>query len=144
METATMGRVLVAVTIENQYDLYEVSKGLRKPEDVRRIEVPDALVDTGAKMLSLPRRLIQELGLVYSHTREATTSAGQQPVDIYGVVQLTIMDRQCPLDVAALPDACPVLIGYIPLEQLDFVVDPTKCQLIGNPAHGGKFIIDMY
>lgn len=144
METATMGRVLVAVTIENLDDLFEVRKGQRKPEDVRRIEVPDALVDTGAKMLSLPRRLIQELGLVYSHTREATTSGGPQPVDIYGAVQLTIMDRQCLLDVAALPDACPVLIGYIPLEQLDYVVDPTKQQLIGNPAHGGKFLIDMY
>jgi predicted aspartyl protease len=144
MGVATMGKVVVAATIENIRDLWEVKEGTRKPEDVRRIKVPDALVDTGAKMLSLPRRLIQELGLVYSHTRQATTSAGQQPVDIYGAVQLTIMDRECLLDVAALPDDCPVLIGYIPLEQLDLVVDPTKCQLIGNPAHGGKFLIDMY
>jgi predicted aspartyl protease len=144
MGVATMGKVVVAATIENIRDLWEVKEGTRKPEDVRRIKVPDALVDTGAKMLSLPRRMIQELGLVYSHTRQATTSAGQQPVDIYGAVQLTIMDRECLLDVAALPDDCPVLIGYIPLEQLDLVVDPTKCQLIGNPAHGGKFLIDMY
>jgi predicted aspartyl protease len=133
METATMGKVVVAATIENLGDLLEVQKGTRRLEDVRRAEVPDATVDTGAKMLSLPRRYIQQLGLLHFQTREATTSGCRQPVDIYGAVRLTIMGRQCLLDVVAVPDDCPVLIGYIPLEQLDFVVDPTKHQLIGNP-----------
>lgn len=144
MGVATMGKVVVAATIENLRDLLEAKDGTRQPEAVRRLEVSEALVNTGAKMLSLPRRLIQELGLVYFQTREATTSSGRQPVDIYGAVRLTIMGRQCLLDVAAVDDACPVMIGYIPLEQLDFVVDPTKQQLIGNPAHGGEFLIDMY
>jgi clan AA aspartic protease len=139
-----MGEVLVAATIENLNDLYEVKKGLRQADEVRRIEVPDALVDTGAKMLSMPRRLIEQLGLEYFETRHATTSAGRKPFDIFRLVQLTIMGRQCPLDVAALPDDCPVLIGQIPLERLDFVVDPNKQQVIGNPEHGGEYMIEMY
>jgi hypothetical protein len=36
------------------------------------------------------------------------------------------------------------LIGFIPLELLGFVVDPKNQQLIGNPDHGGEFMIDMY
>jgi hypothetical protein len=55
--------VLVKATIDNLNDLYEVSQGRLKPEQVRRVEVSDALVDTGALMLSLPRRLVQQLGL---------------------------------------------------------------------------------
>jgi hypothetical protein len=40
-----------------------MSQGRRKSEDVRRIDVPDAVVDTEAKMLSLPWRYIEQLGL---------------------------------------------------------------------------------
>src|SRR5438105_10917351 len=48
METATMGRVITEATIENSGDLWAVRNGLKKPEEVRRAEVRDALVDTGA------------------------------------------------------------------------------------------------
>src|SRR5262249_14255237 len=90
METPTMGKVLVGVTIENLYDLYDVGKGTRKPEDVRRVQVPDALVDTGATYLSLPRRYVQQLGLQPYRTRRARTSGGIAEFAMYGVVQLTV------------------------------------------------------
>ncbi len=48
METATMDRVLTEATIENLEDLWAVKNGLLKPEQVRRLSVTDALVDTGA------------------------------------------------------------------------------------------------
>jgi hypothetical protein len=41
-------------------------------------------------------------------------------------------------------EECPVLIGYIPLELLDFVVNPRAQSLIGNPEHGGEFMFDMF
>lgn len=59
-------------------------------------------------------------------------------------VRLTIEDRDCPMDVTELPDECPVLIGQLPLEALDFVLDPVNQRLIGNPAHGGEHIIELY
>jgi hypothetical protein len=37
-----------------------------------------------------------------------------------------------------------VLIGQLPLEGLDFVVDKAWGKLIGNPDHGGKQMIDMF
>jgi hypothetical protein len=48
------------------------------------------------------------------------------------------------VDVVALPEGSPVLIGQVPLELLDFVVDPENQRLIGNPAHGGVQMIEMY
>ena len=45
MESATMGKVLVAATIESLDDLFGVRKGQRTEEEVRRVEVTDALVD---------------------------------------------------------------------------------------------------
>jgi predicted aspartyl protease len=138
-----MGKVLAAAAIENVEDLYDVKKGLKQPEEVRRLDVPDALVDTGAMFLSLPRRYIQQLGLQRYRMRKAITSSGVAEFGMYGVVRLAVQGRDCFVEVAELPDECPVLLGQIPLEALDFVVDPIGQRLIGNPAHGGEHMIDL-
>jgi len=62
---------------------------------------------------------------------------------IYAAVRLTVQGRDLTTDVAEVPDDCPVLIGQIPLEGLDFVVDPIGQRLIGNPEHGGEHMIDI-
>ena len=36
------------------------------------------------------------------------------------------------------------LVGQVPLELLDFVVDPCNQRLIGNPAHGGEHIFELF
>jgi clan AA aspartic protease len=144
MENTTMGRVLTEATIENLEDLFAAKKGLITPEEVRREVVTDALVDTGATFLSLPTSLIQKLGLTKKNTKKVVTSIGPSEVNIYGIVRLTIQDRDCPLEVVEVPDGVPVLIGQIPLENLDFVVDLRNQKLIGNPAHGGEHILELF
>jgi predicted aspartyl protease len=144
MEIQTMGKVVVAARIESLEDLYDVEKGRLSADQVRCVQVDDALVDTGATMVSLPRGLIERLGLRRSRTRTAQTAAGVFSFGIHEPVRLTIQDRDCVVEVAELPDGCPVLIGQIPLEALDFVVDPIGQRLIGNPAHGGKHMFDMF
>ncbi len=144
METQPMGKVLVTAKIENMKDVYAVELGTLAPENVRTVEVPDAMVDTGATMLSLPKRLIDQLGLERLRTRRARTITGVAEFGVYSLVQLTIDGRDCRVDVAELRDECPVLIGQIPLESLDFVVDPVGQRLIGNPEHGGEHMIDLF
>lgn len=144
MGNATMGRVVVQAKIENLEDAFAVYKGLIKPEEARFIEVRDALVDTGATTLLLPRRLISQLGLRYIRTRQAEGLGGSVPVPRYSVVRLTIQGRDCSLEVGEIDDKFPVLIGQIPLEMLDWVVDTKNQRLIGNPAHGGEHILEAY
>jgi len=144
METATMGRVLVEATIENLEDLWAVKRGLMAPDQVRRVTITDALADTGATMLSLPTRLIRQLGLTKTGRRRVNSSLGIREADVYDAVRLTIQGRDCPLDVMEVPDTVSVLIGQIPLERLDLVVDLQSRRLTGNPAHGGEHIIEAY
>jgi len=144
METATMGRVLTQATIENVNDLWNAEQGIITPDKIRRVTVDDALIDTGATMLSLPTRLIHQLGLKKMFTRRFRTSTGAAEATVYGTARLTIQDRACDLDVCEVPDDVPVLVGQIPLENLDFVVDLKSQRLIGNPAHGGEWVLDMY
>ncbi len=144
METETMGRVTVTALIENLMDIYDADRGQLPAEQVRRVEVTDALVDTGATMLSMPTGLIQQLGLQRFASRRITSSTGVGEVQLYNAVRLTIQGRSCTVDVLEVPDTVPVLVGQVPLEQLDFVVDPQGRRLIGNPAHGGEHIIELY
>jgi predicted aspartyl protease len=144
MEIVTMGKVTVAARIESLQDIHLAETGALLPEQIRSVDVPDALVDTGATLLSLPRRLVQQLGLRRTRTRTARTAAGTVDFGIHGAVRLTVADRDCVVEVAEIPDKCPVLIGQIPLEALDFVVDPAGQKLIGNPEHGGQQMIDVF
>ncbi|HET6574054.1 MAG TPA: hypothetical protein VFG68_10660 [Fimbriiglobus sp.] len=140
-----MGRVTVEAKVENAGDLWAVAQGLRKPEEVRSIQVTDALVDTGCTLLCLPTGMIRQLGFDRPiRTRTAKTTRGDDQSNVYGPVRLTVNGRDCSVDVAEIDDACPVLIGQVPLELLDFVVDLTNQRLVGNPAHGGEAMIEMY
>jgi predicted aspartyl protease len=144
METGTMGRVLTEATLENITDLSDAERGYIPADQVRRVAVTDALVDTGATLLSLPTRLIQQLGLRKFSSRRVTSSVGVGEADLYSAVRLTIKGRSCTMDVMEVPDDVPVLIGQLPLEHLDFVVDLRSQSLIGNPAHGGEHMYELY
>jgi predicted aspartyl protease len=144
MGTDTMGRVTVAAKIENLSDIIDAAQGKIPADLVHRIEVSDAPVDTGATTLSMPKSLIDRLNLFPFRSRPARTSAGVVEFRVYGAVRLTVLGRECHVDVIEVPEGTPVLIGQVPLELLDFVVDPRAQKLIGNPAHGGEQMLEMY
>jgi predicted aspartyl protease len=141
---ATMGRVLTELTVENLKDLWDAEQGRLPQDKVRRLTVPDALVDTGATTLGLPDRLIRQLGLARRATKRAHAAAGVRALNVYEPVRLTVQGRDCTVDVLEVPDTTPVLLGQVPLELLDFVVDASGCRLIGNPAHGGEQIFELF
>jgi len=144
METETMGRVTTEAKIENLKDLWAVDQNLRPAKDARSVVVEDALVDTGATLLSLPSKMIRDLGLDLSSSKRVTSSAGVTEANLYEAVRLTIEGRSCTMDVLEVPDGVPALIGQLPLEHLDFVVDLRARKLIGNPAHGGEHMYELY
>jgi predicted aspartyl protease len=144
METNGMGRVLTEAKIENTEDLWAAKRGLLSDDQIRRVQVDNALVDTGATLLSLPSSLIRQLGLDKTGSKRVMSSTGDGVADLYSAVRLTIQGRSCTMDVMEVPDGVPVLIGQIPLEHLDFVVDLRNQVLIGNPAHGGEHVYELY
>jgi hypothetical protein len=48
------------------------------------------------------------------------------------------------VDLMEVHDELSVLIGQLPLERFDFVVDLRNYTLFGNPAHGGEHIYELY
>jgi predicted aspartyl protease len=143
MKVEEMGRVLTSALIENLEDRWAAKRGLIGEDAIRRIEVEDALVDSVATLLSIPTKYIQLLGLEKTSTKRVTSSTGGGEANLYSAVRLTIQGRSCTMDVMEVPDGVPVLIGQLPLEHLDFVIDMRQHALIGNPAHGGEHVYEL-
>lgn len=144
MSATIMGRIAVPAKIENYSDLDQVERGALEADQARLIEVSDALIDTGATMLSLPLPLIEQLGLKRRRTRKIRSALGVAEMGVYDAVRLTIQGRDCVVEVGELAASCPILIGQIPLEALDWVVDPIGQRLIGNPEHNGEWMYDAF
>lgn len=138
----TMGKTFARAKVENYSDVDMVRQGMKAEKDIRSMEV-DALVDTGATTLCLPARMIEDLGLASLRKKKVKTSRGIDEITTYSPVQLTVMGRQCIVEVFELPDSVQPLIGYVPLEWLDLQVDPKGARLVPNPEHGDEMILDL-
>ncbi len=137
-----MGKVVVEIRVTNQKDLVLHDSGVLASEP--RTLAVEALVDTGATRLYLTKQVIARLGLVKTGETVSRTTNGPRRVTVYGPVQLEIMGRAAIFDVGELGDDVPNLVGMVPLEILDFVVDPVQQRLVPNPEHGGHWMTDEF
>lgn len=130
------------IEITNLKDLNLTEAGVIKPEEVRRITVENAVVDTGASRLSLPKPLVEQLGLTPVGSRKAQTTNGIVDRFIYSPVEFTVLERSGIIEVTDLPENVPVLVGHMILEMLDLCLDIKK-GLIYNPDHDDEWIEDQ-
>ena len=137
-----MGKVIVKIKLTNLIDLRVQHRKLSKAKP-RTVEV-EALVDTGATRLYLKPSVIKKLGLERTDTVRSKTTNGDAIRFKYEPVRLELMGRSENFDVIEVPEDVPNLIGQVPLEVLDFVVDSRGQKLIGNPAHGGEQMTEEY
>jgi clan AA aspartic protease len=107
------------------------------------IEV-EALVDTGAMYMSLPRSIIEKLGLQEGRRVNVRTTNGSIQRRVYEGGKISINNRSVTMDILELPDEVPPLVGVLILGALDFVVDPIAQKLISNPEHQGEYMVDMF
>jgi len=137
-----MGKVVVTIKLTNLGDVIlltrQVSK--RKPRTV----AVEALVDTGATRLYLKPSVIRKLGLTRVDAVRSQTTNGEVVRFKYEPVQLELMGRKESFDVIEVPESVPNLLGQVPLEVLDLVVDSKGRKLIPNPAHGGEQMTEEY
>ena len=82
-----MGRVVVSAVVESLEDLYRVHRGELGRRQVRRGRGYGRSGGYRRDWLSLPCRLIEQLGLLPIRTRRAVTTAGIRDVPTFGAVR---------------------------------------------------------
>ena len=138
-----MGKVMTMIKVVNWDDLALMAAGVRK-EKPRRLET-DALVDTGAVKFYLKSSVIRQLGLhPVGEVKSRTMSNRSESRTVFSPVALEIQGRTGRFDVVEIPDSLPNVIGQIPLEDLDWVVDCRNQKLIPNPEHKNGELADEF
>jgi clan AA aspartic protease len=116
-----MGLVIAKIRLKNP----------RKP-DLHPIEV-DALVDTGAVHLCIPAHLQIQLQLEENDKKEIILANGSRILAPYvGPIEIGFKNRTGFTGALVMGDQ--VLLGSIPMEDMDLVIIPQKRRLDVNPA----------
>jgi clan AA aspartic protease len=129
-----MGDVLAEITLKNGADLVRARDGHITEQNIRAVTVT-ALVDTGARTLVINEDLRKKLGLAVVSEFNATLAGGSKTLcNVTEPVQIYWNGRTSSVQAWVLPDEEETLLGVIPLEEMDLMVDPSNRKLIG--AHG--------
>ena len=91
-----------------------------------------ALVDTGAMTLCVPEHIAIQLQLQEIEKREVTTADERRQVVPYvGPVQIKFANRNCFTGALVIGES--VLMGAVPMEDMDVVISPSSQTITVNP-----------
>jgi len=91
-----------------------------------------ALVDTGAITLCIPEHVAVQMKLDELEKREVKTADGRSRLIPYvGPLQIRFENRNCFTGALVLGQS--VLLGSVPLEDMDLVIDPRSQEVTVNP-----------
>jgi predicted aspartyl protease len=133
-----MGEVIEKITLVNARDAAYAKGGYIKESDVRKVAV-DAVVDTGSGPLVITEAMRQKLGLEIEKD-DTVFLAGkvQQKCTNAELVDIHWKDRYTSSRPIVLPAGDETLLGVIPLEDMDLLVNPVDRRLQG--VHGERWL----
>ena len=128
---------LVKAEIEliNSSDISLFEGGFIKESEIRKMKVT-AMADSGSVMLAINENLKSQLGLKVRDKRSAQLADGSvREMEIVGPVEIRFKNRMSTTNAMVLPGNQEVLLGAIPMEEMDVLIHPGTEQLIVNPEH---------
>jgi clan AA aspartic protease len=133
-----MGIVYTEITLKNAADVAKARDGFI-PEKGIRTAIVTAMVDTGAGTLVINEELHQKLGLVTKGLRRTALADGVSTIyQVTEPIEIHWEDRVTACMAVVIPGADQILLGAIPLEDMDLIVDPKGQRLAG--AHGDEVV----
>ena len=137
-----MGTFMEEITLENIADRTLVERGYIEEAKIRTLTVK-ALPDTGAWTLVINEDIREKLGLTIRGSSVSTLADGKTShYPITESVKIQWKDRNIELPAVVVAEAKEVLLGALPLEGMDLIVDPVRKQLAG--AHGDQPLHVLY
>lgn len=116
-----MGHVFTEIELSNP-----------RKENLESLKV-NALADTGALMLCIPEHLAIQLQLETDSMREVSVADGRrQCVPYVGPIKVVFKNRFCYVGALVLGDE--VLLGAVPMEDMDLIVNPGRREITVDPA----------
>jgi clan AA aspartic protease len=133
-----MGNVYAEITVKNAVDSALARKGQITEKEVRTVTL-EAVVDTGATTLVINEEIFKQLGVSVMETRSINVAGGGKVLcKVTDPVHIYWKDRFASVNAVVMPEGKP-LLGVIPLEFMDLIVDPIRQELVG--ANGDEALL---
>jgi clan AA aspartic protease len=124
------------IMLVNAADVSAVRNGFIPDTKIRSMTI-EAMPDTGAWTLVINEDTRTRLGLAIEDSIRATLADGSTTTyNQTEAVKIQWKDRSTTQQALLVPDADDILIGALPLEAMDLMVDPVNERLVG--VHGDK------
>ena len=131
-----MGLVYETITLKNAADVADAERGYISEQEIRETIV-ESLVDTGAFTIILSEEIREKLGLRIRGTREVTLGNDKKEVcTVTEPVEIHWKNRDVTLPAIVSSGWGKILLGALPLEHMDLMVDPVNQKLVG--VHGDR------
>ena len=130
-----LGRLIEGILFRFHMGLASAKLLLDNPrvDSFEPIEV-EALADTGALFLRIPEHIANQLQLKETSRKEITTADGKRQLCPYvGPIHIRFGNRECYVGAVILGDE--VLLGAVPMEDMDLVVIPSDRRVVANPLN---------
>ena len=130
-----MGLVYADITLISGEDLVLAKRHIIGEEEVKQMNVT-MLVDSGSVYMCINETIKEQLQLPTIEKRKGQLANGEVvEYDLVGPIEVRFKNRRCNVDAMVLPGDSEPLLGSIPLEDMDVLIDPYRRELIVNPEH---------
>ena len=128
-----MGLVLAEIESVSGDDLALNRRGYILEDKIRHCTVR-AIRDSGATMLEIPIHISKQLDLPKIRQIEAELADGSVGFyDVVRPVEVRFSNRQTSVEALVIPGTTKTLLGAIPMEGMDVLIDPQCKRLLVNP-----------
>lgn len=131
-----MGYVYAEIELTNGADVILAKKKQIGDEEIKKMKVT-ALVDSGSYTLAINENIQEYLQIPVVDKKEVQLADGKWvKCDLVAPIEIRFINRHvAACSALVLPGDSEILLGAIPLEELDVLIDPVRQRLIVNPAH---------
>ncbi|MDB9514928.1 clan AA aspartic protease [Kamptonema animale CS-326] len=133
MNTENMGITYAEIELISGDDVVLHRRGYIQKDQIRTVTVR-ALVDSGSSMLAITEAVKNQLNLLKIDEKQAELADGSiVRLEIVGPVEIRFENRITTVRAMVVPNSNIVLLGAIPMQDMDVLIDPKREQLIVNP-----------
>ena len=133
-----MSIVRAEIKLTNYNDVMEAKNNRIQEKDIRTITV-SAVVDSGAWTMVINDATREKLGLEIGRTAPGALADGtENRYKLAGPLEISWKDRSVICEALVVPTAKENLLGAIPMEAMDVMINPRGEELVG--VHGEKIL----